>query len=496
MRTIAILNQKGGCGKTTTAINLAATLAGKGFRVLIVDMDPQSHCALGLSVPEQRIERGTAELLHAGLDGSLGVADLTWQVSRNLDLLPSTMALATMEQRLASQPDKDRRLSQVLSPVADRYDVCVLDCPPSIGLLTFNALRAADEVLIPVETGYFALQGSVRQARTIEMLIQRVGHRVRFSILPTMYDVRTKLAREILGELRKHFDEAVLPCVINFNSKLKEAAALGQPITEYDPSSTGMKDFEELANWLLNHPPAKPEIMPAADAEYNAPLGTADAPMHATPRAPGAFAPGSPAATPADADPASQGSIPAPAAAPAMSRAAELAERARGLSTRTAALSARLAKKYDEQVPPSPSIREAEAPQVSERVLGVSVTKQGVLFVQPMAPGNTCGSNGGQASDTVKNLALAADFNDWNPSKTPLIRNDALGVWQAVVQLPPGRYRYRLVQDGQWVQDPHNPHTETNPFGELNNIVNVPAVAIPERSPQPITPAQAPHALA
>ncbi|MEM9703662.1 MAG: ParA family protein, partial [Planctomycetota bacterium] len=270
MRTIAILNQKGGCGKTTTAINLAATLAGKGFRVLIVDMDPQSHCALGLSVPEQRIERGTAELLHAGLDGTLGVADLTWQVSRNLDLLPSTMALATMEQRLASQPDKDRRLSQVLSPVADRYDVCVLDCPPSIGLLTFNALRAADEVLIPVETGYFALQGSVRQARTIEMLIQRVGHRVRFSILPTMYDVRTKLAREILGELRKHFDDAVLPCVINFNSKLKEAAALGQPITEYDPSSTGMKDFEDLAYWLLNHPPAKPEIMPTADADYAA----------------------------------------------------------------------------------------------------------------------------------------------------------------------------------------------------------------------------------
>ncbi|MEM1446285.1 MAG: AAA family ATPase [Planctomycetota bacterium] len=465
MRTIAILNQKGGCGKTTTAINLSATLAGKGMRVLLVDMDPQSHCALGLSVPENRIERGSAELLQAGLDGTVGVPDLTWQVSRNLDLLPSTMALATMEQRLANQPDKDRRLSQVLAPVQDRYDACIVDCPPSIGLLTFNALRAADEVLIPVETGYFALQGSVRQARTIEMLIQRVGHRVRFSILPTMYDVRTKLAREILGELKKHFDDAVLPCVINFNSKLKEAAALGQPITEYDPSSTGMKDFEELANWLLNHPPAKPEFVERAAVEPA--LGAANAPLHEAPLPPGT--PLEPAADQAEAP---------PAAAPAMSRAAELAERARGLSTRTAALSARL----DRQVPQAESNPPAAAsapPRVAESVLGVRVTGQGVLFVQPFP----------QAGPGSTNVALAGDFNDWNPSKTPLIRNEALGVWQAVVKLPPGKYRYRLVIDGQWIQDPHNPRTETNPFGELNNVVDVPAVTVPPTVSTPTTPA-------
>ena len=200
-----------------------------------------------------------ADLLEHGLDGSVSVADITWQISRGLDLAPSSMALAMMEQQLALASDKDRRLVQVLSTAADRYDFCIIDCPPSIGLLTFNALRAADEVLIPVETGYFAMQGSVRQEQTIEMLVRRVGQRVRFRVLPTMYDVRTKLAREILAELKKHFGDRVLPLVINFNSKLKEAASFGQPITEYDAASRGMQDFEQLAQWLVEHPPAAVE---------------------------------------------------------------------------------------------------------------------------------------------------------------------------------------------------------------------------------------------
>ena len=150
MRTIAIINQKGGCGKTTTSINLAAVLAAQGRRTLLVDMDPQSHCALGLAVPEAQVERSITDLLRAGLDGSIALHDVIWQVSRNLDFAPCTMALAGLEQELSPVPDKDRRLLQVLSTVSDQYDFCIIDCPPSIGLLTFNALRAADEVIIPV----------------------------------------------------------------------------------------------------------------------------------------------------------------------------------------------------------------------------------------------------------------------------------------------------------------------------------------------------------
>lgn len=507
MRTIAIINQKGGCGKTTTSINLAAVLALRGHRTLLVDMDPQSHCALGLAVPESQIQQSTADLLRHGLDGSLSVDDVTWQISRGLDLAPSTMSLAAIEQQLAGAPDKDRRLVQVLSTVQDRYDFCIIDCPPSIGLLTFNALRAADEVLIPVETGFFAMQGSVKQEQTIDMLVRRVGHKVRFKVLPTMYDVRTKLAREILGELKRHFGERVLPLVINFNSKLKEAASFGQPITEYDAASRGMQDFEALAQWLMANPPAPPVSFEPQEAALDQATVDDAAEPH-----------------PVAAAPATVGR----ATHPAMSRAAELVERARALSARTADLSARLNADPDHAaVGPPASLPPAPAPQLEPaavatqhlvpvgtpahgepamqptqeapaspspmtvgssalapthtsastlapqpiakpdasleeklaKLYGVRNTSRGVLFVQP-------GTQSG-------NFAIAGDFNNWNPSQTPMTRDENLGVWRACVKVDPGRYRYRLVHDGQWVQDPFNKTVEANPFGELNNIIEI-----------------------
>ena len=498
MRTIAIINQKGGCGKTTTSINLAAVLALRGHRTLLVDMDPQSHCALGLAVPEDQVERSTADLMRHGLDGSISLTDITWQISRGLDLAPSSMALAGLEQTLASATDKDRRLAQVLSPAQDRYDYCIIDCPPSIGLLTFNALRAADEVLIPVETGYFALQGSVRQERTIELLVRRVGHRVRFRVLPTMYDVRTKLAREILGELKKHFGDRVLPMVINFNSKLKEAASFGQPISEYDAASRGMQDFEQLATWLQEHPPHAPEVFAAPTEAGAITAGAADAnaPAGAT---------------------SSAAAVVTRTTPPALSRAAELVERARALSAHAAASAARLPMgeavgeavharpaaadvrrhpaaeeptRYPPEVQPEPMPtvaasgggstagastlvladppasptppRRVEPERLQARLdglYGVRCTSQGVLFVQP--------------ARTRGRFAIAGDFNNWNPSQTPMRRDEDLEVYQACVQIPVGRYRYRLVRDGHWVQDPFNPDVETNPFGELNNIVEV-----------------------
>ena len=484
VRTVAIINQKGGCGKTTVAINLAAVLAHGNHRTLLIDLDPQSHCALGLSVPEQQVHRQIGDLLRAGYDGSLGFEDVIWQISRRLDLAPSTMALAGLEQELSLAPDKDRRLVQVLAAVRDRYDFCIIDCPPSIGLLTFNALRAADEVIIPVETGYFALRGSIKQKATIEMLARRAGHDVRFEVLPTMYDVRTKLAREILGELKKHFGSHLLPVVVHFNSKLKEAASVGQAISEYDPSSRGHQDFEDLAQWLIANPPLRPAPLPAAGAL------TVEAPTN-----------------------------------PALSRAAELVERARQLSQRTAALSARL--QSERELPPlqrpavvhamdvlgdpaaahpedpyaevdeagtSPdnegltasrtgeaathtprdegrgSVLQIARPQPAEqaspataaqveRVFGVRPTRKGLLFVQPI--------NG------IRQMHIAGEFNEWSVTQHPMARNEQLGVWHAVLPINPGRYRYRLVADGVWMRDPYNIESEMNPYGELDSVVEV-----------------------
>ncbi len=445
MRTIAIINQKGGCGKTTVAINLAAVFASKGQRTLLVDMDPQGHCALGLAVPEAQIERCIAQVLKAGFDGSASVSDITWQIARHLDLAPASMALAGIEQELADAPDRDRRLVQVLSTVADNYDICIIDCPPSIGLLTFNALRAAGEVIVPVETGYFALQGSIKQEATIEMLARRANHQARFNVLATMYDVRTKLAREILSELRRHFGEKLLPVVVHFNSKLREAASFGQAITEYDPASRGMQDFDQLADWLSNNPPLQAQT----DTET--------------------------------------------ALSPALSRAAELVERARALSRRTAALAARLTADPDvsetrreqqraDQVAPATQAAPIDAaPLVIEssevsdqvqsagdasldaklaRIYGVRKTTQGVIFVQP-------------ANGKFRQLAVAGDFNEWSASTHPLKRNGDLGIFEACIELPPGRYRYRLVVDGQWTHDPYNKYVESNPYGELNSIVEI-----------------------
>jgi len=425
LRTIAIINQKGGCGKTTTAINLAAVMAEGGDRTLLVDMDPQSHCALGLAVPEAQIERSISDLMRAGLNGTISFSDIVWQIARNLDLAPSTMALAGIEQELAMQPDKDRRLMHVLSTVRDQYDFCIIDCPPSIGLLTFNALRAADEVIVPVETGYFAMQGSLKQEATIEMLARRAGHHVRFKALATMYDVRTKLAREILTELRRQFGERLLPVVVHFNAKLKEAASFGQAITEYDPGSRGYQDFEKLVAWLKANPPAP--VMPVEPEPV--------------------------------------------AASPVLSRAAELVERARALSARTAQLAQKLSndpdvyreRRVDSSVAvcEMPAARSATLVEKLAKVYGVRATAQGLLFVQPATRG--------------AQLFIAGDFNHWNPTATPLRHDEHLSVWQTCVPVPPGRYRYRLVVDGQWERDPYNSYVESNPFGELNSVIEVEA---------------------
>ena len=199
MRTIAIVNQKGGCGKTTTAINLSAELAHRSLRALLIDLDPQGHCAAGLGVPEASILRGIDDALSADLRYDAGIDEMLWEVGGGLNLIPSTVRLAALEAAgggLADKHDRDRRLMRLLEQVEDRFDFCVIDCPPTIGLLTFNALRAADETLVPVETGYFALRGAIRQVKTISTMAEKIGRPLDFFLLPTLHDERSPTIQE------------------------------------------------------------------------------------------------------------------------------------------------------------------------------------------------------------------------------------------------------------------------------------------------------------
>src|SRR5437870_3320136 len=221
MRTIAIINQKGGCGKTTTSINLAACMARLGHKTLLIDLDPQGHCGVGLAVPEDQIERTVLEAMIEPGDGKAAkLSEVVWQIASDFDLAPSNLKLAAFEQIFAGRPGREDRLLRALDGVRPTYDWCVIDCPPSVGLLTFNALRACDEVLVPVETGFFSLHGLAKVMETLELLKERCNKDVLIRVLPTLYDTRTKLAREVLQALRAKFRDYLLESVVNFNTKL------------------------------------------------------------------------------------------------------------------------------------------------------------------------------------------------------------------------------------------------------------------------------------
>lgn len=253
MRIITIVNQKGGCGKTTTAVNLSAALARGGLRTLLVDLDPQSHCAVGLGVPESKIDLDISDVLLLPPSRPIDTTRLLWRVGRNFDLAPSRMKLAGLEATrggLADKPDKERRLAQVLERLKNDYDVALVDCSPAIGLLTFNALAAAHTVLIPVETGFFALQGATRQITTVKALAKKLNVEIPIVFVPTLHDEASTVSHDLLGELRRRFGHQVAPIVIRRDAKVREAASFGQPAIDHAPEAAGSKDYLDLSRWI------------------------------------------------------------------------------------------------------------------------------------------------------------------------------------------------------------------------------------------------------
>jgi len=220
---------------------------------LLVDMDSQSHCAVGLAVPEEQIEQSIYDvLISRSRNEPIKLTEILWQISDHLELAPASIDLSAFEPQMAGIPERESCLKEALEEVKDQYDYAIVDCPPAVGLLTFNALRAATDVIVPVETGYFALHGLSKQLETLSILCKRCSQQVNVRVLASMYDIRTKMAREILGELRSHFGDKMFKTIVNFNTKIKEASSFGQPIGEYDSTSKGFKDFRALAEEVLS----------------------------------------------------------------------------------------------------------------------------------------------------------------------------------------------------------------------------------------------------
>jgi chromosome partitioning protein len=261
MRAIAIVNQKGGCGKTTTTVGLAGCLAADGAHVLVVDLDPQAHATLAFGIDPERVDENLYEVL-AEEDGGARLDEVVVPAGERLHVAPSGIVLSALEHKLALERAETRteRLARALETVAERYDYALIDCPPNVGLLTFAALRAAGEAIVPLETSHFAVHGVHKLLETIALLGERVGHVPAVRVLPTLYDGRTRFARDTLAEIRSLFGELCFDTVIRSCVRLREAARAGVPIGRYAPRSNGALDFAALAVEVA----ATPATLPAA----------------------------------------------------------------------------------------------------------------------------------------------------------------------------------------------------------------------------------------
>lgn len=248
MRAIAIVNQKGGCGKTTTTVNLAGCLADEGAAVLVVDLDPQAHATLALGVDPEGVDENLYEVLADPEEGP-SLSEIILPIHECLHVAPSGVILAALEQKLADEhPEaRTRRIAESFATVQRRYDYVLVDCPPNVGLLTLNALRAADEVIVPLETSHFAIHGAHKVLETIAVLADRIGQDPSVRILPTLYDGRTRFARDTLAEIREMFGDLCFDTVIRTNVTLREAARHGRPLVQFRRSANGARDYTALA---------------------------------------------------------------------------------------------------------------------------------------------------------------------------------------------------------------------------------------------------------
>ncbi len=364
MRVIAIANQKGGCGKTTTSINFAASLALLHKKVLLLDLDPQGHSTCGLGLRQKDAPLSLYDLLTCRAF-KMDLSKFLQEVEDRLFVIPTYTNLGDLEEELSGVQGREKRLRAELQRIETEmpgFDYVILDCAPGLGNLTWNALEAADEVIVPIEPSFFSLHGLAKISETLAALNQRRLQPIETHALLTIFDSRTRFSKEVYEEVKTFFREKLFKSIIHESVLFKEAAGAGQSIVRYDKSSSAFRDYFNLAVEYLEH--QWDRVLPPKKLGWQNVLHT-----HYGPR----------------------------------------------------------------QVP------------------------GGILF---------------QAlSKNAKGVEIAGDFNNWIPE--PMMRRDGDGLWQKVVPITQGGYRYKFIVDGEWQMDPFQPLQQLNAFGTFDSYVDL-----------------------
>lgn len=408
MKVISIANQKGGCGKTTTAINLASALGRNGQRVLLLDLDPQAHASLGLDIESQDSIYNVISKL---TPRKLKIDNIIKRVENTFDIVPSNILVGTLEQELSDEIGRELKLNEIISQLKDRYDYLLIDCPPSLGILTVNALRASQQIIVPVETSRFSMQGVEHILDIVNLIKDRLGHSLDFRVLITMFDSRLRHSFAMLSTFKESYAEKLFNTIIHINVKLKESAVMGQTVNEYDKYCRGSKDYSTLAKELILCDSGKLEQIEEERVQRVKDLQDA--------------------------------------------KVAREEKKATDAKETVEVVAKKEITSVEVKIPQGVSAKMAETikEELPEIISGVKFSL---------------------AAPQAKSVYVTGSFNDWSLDDSCRLKQ-VNGKWETSLELKPGSYKYQFIVDGVWKEDPANSKKERNSFGDVNSLIEVTA---------------------